>query len=213
MDCPGCGSVQSDGGNFCRKCGTALIAKPQVHDDTAGLSGVEGAAEPQVIKAGRGRAPANGSLSPAGGEPKWSRRGVLVAGLVVVVVLAGLVGAGRLERWPAAVFGQTGPATGTESGSGVLVPADAARVVTNLMSRDTATVRESLATSYSAQVSPASLAPPGTMIRVQRGSWEQRGGNARLRAVVTMRGRAPVTEIVYLVREGGRWRVLFTGAP
>jgi hypothetical protein len=213
MDCGGCGSVQSGGDNFCRKCGTALAAGPQAHNNIAELKGIEGAGEPPATKAGHGLPPADRPLSSPAKEPKRSRRRVAVAGLVVVIVLAGLSGAGWLERWPAAVFGQKGPTTGPEFGPGVPVPADAARVVTNLTSRNAATVRESLATGYSAQVSPASLAPPGTVIRVQRGSWEQKGGDARLRAVVTMRGRAPVAEVVYLVREGGRWRVLFTGAP
>jgi hypothetical protein len=93
------------------------------------------------------------------------------------------------------------------------VPAEAVTVVENLASRDPATVRDSLALSYSTQVNTAVLAPAGTQIRVQSGTWQQHGDEARLRAVVTVPGQTPVTEVVYLVREVGRWRVLFTDVP
>jgi hypothetical protein len=33
-----------------------------------------------------------------------------------------------------------------------------------------------------------------------------------VQAVVTLRGRAPLAETVYFVREEGRWRVLFADA-
>jgi hypothetical protein len=71
----------------------------------------------------------------------------------------------------------------------------------------------SLAAVYSAQVNAATVAPTGTRVRVQSGTWQQRGPYARLRALVTVPGQESVTEVVYLVREGGRWKVLFTGAP
>lgn len=93
------------------------------------------------------------------------------------------------------------------------VPADAVRVVTNVVSRDPVILRDSLARSFSGQVNRVVLAPAGTQIRVLPGTWQRRGSEARLRAVVTIPGRAPVTEVVYLVREEGKWRVLFTDAP
>lgn len=93
------------------------------------------------------------------------------------------------------------------------VPAAAARVATNVVSRDPATVRNSLAFIYSTQVNAAALAPTGTQMRVQPGTWQQNGDEARLRAVVTVPHRKPVTEVIYLVREEGQWRVLFIDAP
>lgn len=93
------------------------------------------------------------------------------------------------------------------------VPADATRVVTSLVSRDPATLKKALAISYSAYVNAAAVAPAGTRISVQPGTWQQHGGEARLRALVTVPGRSPVTEMIYLVREEGQWRVLFTDVP
>ena len=84
--------------------------------------------------------------------------------------------------------------------------------VANLASRNPAKVRNSLVTAYSAQVNAATVAPAGTRIRVQPGTWQQRGTYASLQALVTVPGQAPVTEVVYLVREEGQWRVLFTDA-
>jgi hypothetical protein len=105
------------------------------------------------------------------------------------------------------------PASGPAVPAPGPVPAAAAKVVVNVVARDPAAVRASLARTYSAQVSAATLAPAGTKIRVVQGTWQQIGDEARLRAVVTMPGRAPATEMVYLVREEGQWRVLFTDAP
>lgn len=93
------------------------------------------------------------------------------------------------------------------------VPAAAAKVVVNVVARDPATVRAALVRAYSAQVSAAALAPAGTEIRVVRGTWQRIGNEARLRAVITMPGRAPVSEMVYLVRQEGQWRVLLTDVP
>jgi hypothetical protein len=58
------------------------------------------------------------------------------------------------------------------------------------------------------QVKSGALAPPGTQILVQPGTWQQHGDEARLRAVVTVPHHKPVSELVYLVREDGQWRVL-----
>jgi hypothetical protein len=83
----------------------------------------------------------------------------------------------------------------------------------SLVSRNPAAVRTALASASTGQNNLAVLAPAGTRIRVQPGTWQEHGDMARLRAVVTMPHKAPVTEVVYLIREGGQWRVLFTGAP
>jgi hypothetical protein len=85
--------------------------------------------------------------------------------------------------------------------------------VVSLGSRNPVKVRKSLAAVYSAQVNTATVAPAGTQVRVQPGTWQQRGAYARLRALVTVPGQEPATEVIYLVREEGRWRVLLTGAP
>jgi hypothetical protein len=120
-----------------------------------------------------------------------------------VVVLAALGAAGWREHWPLALFGHANSPA----------PADAVRAVANLVSRSPATVRDSLAAVYSAQVNSSVLAPAGTQIAVQPGTWQQHGADASLRAVVTLPGRTPETEVVYLVREEGLWRVQFTSAP
>jgi hypothetical protein len=83
----------------------------------------------------------------------------------------------------------------------------------NLVSRDPATVRTALASANMGQSNLAVLAPAGTRIRVQPGTWQQHGDEAKLRAVVTVPHQARVTEVVYLIREGGQWHVLFTDAP
>lgn len=79
--------------------------------------------------------------------------------------------------------------------------------VTNLTSRNPAALRGALAAGY--PVSPGDAAPAGTTIRVQPGTWKQRGGYATVRAVVTLPGHAPLTETIYFAWEEGRWRVLF----
>jgi len=137
---------------------------------------------------------------------------MLAALAAVVVVLGGLAATGWREHWPPALFG---PASSHARTAAVAhgAPAVAIRAVANLVSRSPATVRDSLAAIYSTQVNAAALAPAGTKIRVLPGTWQQHGTDGSLLALVTVPGRAPVTEVVYLVQEEGRWRVLFTGAP
>ena len=79
--------------------------------------------------------------------------------------------------------------------------------VTGLISRNAATLSAALAVGY--PVSVGDVAPVGTTIRVQPGTWQQRGDYATVRAVVTLPGRAPLSETIYVIREEGRWRVLF----
>jgi hypothetical protein len=78
----------------------------------------------------------------------------------------------------------------------------------DLASRDPATVQSVLAAGY--DVSKSDLAPAGTSIRIEPGTWRQQGDDAAVLAVVTVPGHKPVTETVYLVRQEGQWRVLFT---
>jgi hypothetical protein len=202
MFCRSCGSAQPDEGSFCTRCGVRLAVP------------VEGP-EPTAYR------PPAGTFSraaPAEPPPRRRRGRALAFLAAAVVVLGGLAVTGWREHWPPGVFGATRSAT---QGSGASrsaasihsVPPDATRVVTNLVSRDPAKVRNSLAKSYSAQVSSAVLAPAGTQVRVLPGTWRQRGSDASMSVSVTVPGRAPVTETVYLVREGGRWRILFTDAP
>jgi len=113
-------------------------------------------------------------------------------------VLGALAVAGWLAHWPSDVFG------GSASAS---APADAVIVVTDLTARNPATLRAALATGY--PVKAGDVAPAGTSIRVQPGTWRQQGDYAIVQAVVTLPGRAPLTETVYLVRREGRWLVLF----
>ncbi len=131
-----------------------------------------------------------------------------------MVLLAALVVTGWMEHWPPVVFGPANPVAQAASQSVAGdAPASAVEVVANLASRDTAVVRNSLALSYSTQVSTAVLAPAGTRIHVLPSTWQQHGADASLRAVVSVPGRASVSELIYLVHEEGRWRVLFTDAP
>ncbi len=93
------------------------------------------------------------------------------------------------------------------------VPVDAAKAVTNVVSQDPAVVRDSVARSLVAQVSAGTLAPPGTRVAVQSNSWQQNGVRGHLLTTITVPHHSPVTAVFYLVREEGRWRVLFTDAP
>jgi hypothetical protein len=136
-----------------------------------------------------------------------------------VAVLGGLVLAGWLAHWPSGVFGGSarGLGAGRETASsavsastrppGASAPADAVAAVTGLTSRNPAALSAALAAGY--PVSAGDVAPAGTTIRVQPGTWEQRGDYATVRAVETLPGRPPLAETVYFVREEGRWRVLF----
>ena len=126
------------------------------------------------------------------------RRHRLAAFILAVAVLGALAVAGWLAHWPSDVFG------GSASAS---APADAVIVVTDLTARNPATLRAALATGY--PVKAGDVAPAGTSIRVQPGTWRQQGDYAIVQAVVTLPGRAPLTETVYLVRREGRWLVLF----
>jgi hypothetical protein len=131
------------------------------------------------------------------------RRHRLVAAFILAVaVLGALAVAGWLAHWPSGVFGG--------SARGVSTPTDAATAVTDLTSRNPATVRAALVAGY--PVNAGDIAPAGTSIRLRPGTWRQQGGYATVQAVVTLRGRAPLAETVYFVREEGRWRVLFADA-
>jgi hypothetical protein len=189
MDCRRCGSAQPDNARYCNQCGAPLAA-------VASEAGRASDPQPSGQLAGP-------STAPLEAPPPGRRRRILAAVAAAVVVLAALAVTGWREHWPAALFGRASSQA----------PADATRAVANLVSRSPATVRDSLAAVYSAQVNSGVLAPAGTRIRVQPGTWQQHSTDASLRALVTVPGRAPVTEVVYLVREEGRWRVLFTDAP
>lgn len=134
----------------------------------------------------------NGASSPL------RRYRVLAAFISAVAVLGALAVVGWLAHWPSGVFGGSGS---------VSAPAGAVTAVTGLASRDPAALRAALAVGF--PVSAGDVAPAGTSIRVQSGTWQQRGEYATVRAVVTLPGRAPLAETVYFVLEGGRWRVLF----
>ena len=127
--------------------------------------------------------------------------------------------AGWLTHWPSGVFGgsarsvSVGGATASSVASAstgptsASAPADALAAVNGLTSRNPAVLSAALAAGY--PVSAGDVAPAGTTIRVQPGTWQQRGNYATVRAVVTLPGRAPLSETVYFVRGEGRWRVLF----
>jgi hypothetical protein len=134
-----------------------------------------------------------------------NRSRALIIGAGVAVAVAVLAGATWLIRWPPGLF------AGSSGGSGAAaagVPSGAGRAVMDLASRDPATVRSALAAGY--DVSKSDLAPAGTSIRMEPGTWRQQGDDAAVLAVVTAPGRKPVTETIYLVRQEGQWRVLFT---
>jgi hypothetical protein len=135
----------------------------------------------------------NGAFSP----PRRHR--LMAAFILAVAVLGALVAAGWLAHWPPGVFGG--------AARGVSAPADAVTAVTDLASRNPAALRAALVAGY--PVNAGDLAPAGTSIRVQPGTWRQQGNYATVQAVVTLPGRAPLAETVYFFLEEGRWRVLF----
>jgi hypothetical protein len=194
MACHRCGSVQPDNASYCGQCGVPMAAVADPADTTEVLSSAGPPAVPVAIR----RSP--------------RRLKVLASAVVAVVVLSGLAAAGWRAHWPQALFGPTKSQAQTAAASAGM-PADAMSAVANLASRNPVKVRNSLAATYSTQVNAATVAPVGTRIRLQPGTWQQRGTYASLRALVTVPGQVPVTEVIYLVREVGRWRVLFTDAP
>jgi hypothetical protein len=83
------------------------------------------------------------------------RRHRLVAAFILAVaVLGALAVAGWLAHWPSGVFGG--------SARGVSTPTDAATAVTDLTSRNPATVRAALVAGY--PVNAGDIAPAGTML-------------------------------------------------
>jgi hypothetical protein len=122
-------------------------------------------------------------------------RRVPAALLSAVGVAGALVLAGWLAHWP------------VRTGSAGTPPPAAVTAVTGLTSRNSAALSAALAAGY--PVSAGDVAPAGTTIRVQPGTWEQKGDYATVRAVVTLPGRAPLAETIYFAQEEGRWRVLF----
>ena len=143
-------------------------------------------------------------------------------------MLGGLALCSWLAHWPA-LFGSSArgvstaraaapieapasanPASANPASTGptdTSVPTGAVAAVTGLTSRNPATLSAALAAGD--PVSAGDVAPAGTTIRVQPGTWQQRGNYATMRAVVTLPGRAPLPETIYFIREEGRWRVLF----
>src|SRR5450432_2959418 len=91
------------------------------------------------------------------------RRRMLAALAVATLVLGGLAVAGWREHWPPALVG---PANSHARTAAVVhgAPVEAITAVAKLVSRSPATVRDSLAAIYSAQVNAAALAPAGTRI-------------------------------------------------
>ena len=154
---------------------------------------------------------------------------LLAAFISTVAVLGALLLCGWLAHWPAGLFGgsargvstaraaassdapasanraSASPASTRPADTGM--PAGAVAAVTGLTSRNPATLSAALAGGY--PVSADDVAPVGTTIRVQPGTWQQRGDYATVRAVVMLPGRAPLSETIYFIREEGRLRVLF----
>jgi hypothetical protein len=92
-------------------------------------------------------------------------------------------------------------------------PSAAVKVVSDALSRDLAVVRNTLVPQLASRVNASTLAPAGTRVVVQPHSWRQYGDDASLRAIVTVPRHPAVTEVFYLIREEGKWRILFTDAP
>ena len=126
------------------------------------------------------------------------RHRLAAAFILAVAVLGALAVAGWLAHWPSGVFG------GSASAS---APAEAVTAVTDLTARNPATLRAALAAGY--PVTAGDVAPAGTSIRVQPGTWRQQGDYATVQAVVALPGRPPLAETIYFVRKEGRWLVLF----
>jgi hypothetical protein len=148
--------------------------------------------------------PASGTINfvmnlRAGVVSSPCRHRLLVAFISTVAVLGALTVAGWLAHWPSGVFGG--------SARSASAPAEAVTTVTDLTSRNPATLRAALAAGY--PVNAADLAPAGTSIQVQPGTWQQQGDYATVQAVVTLPGRAPLGETIYFLSRGERWLVLF----
>jgi hypothetical protein len=89
-------------------------------------------------------------------------------------------------------------------------PDDAVKTVEAFASSDVTTFRASLSSVTLAAAPDAVPPPPGTTVTIDRGSWRQRGDDAVVRVTGLDSDGKDVPTDVYLVREAGRWRVLFT---
>jgi hypothetical protein len=131
---------------------------------------------------------------------------VILSSAVAVILLVGLA---------VTVFTRTAhkrpDAKATQSTTGAEVPTEAVTATANLVSGDLRTVRAGVSRLIASRItSPAMLAPTGSTLQVDRHSWHQRGDDASLEATLSSPGRAPVRERLYLIREAGHWRVLFS---
>lgn len=130
----------------------------------------------------------------------------MIAAGMLALVLGGLAAMAVLDRstdrTPAA---EQGPTSTTEA------PTEAVAAVSNLVSGDLAKVRAGVSHFIAAKItSPTMLAPAGSTLQVDQRTWQRQGDNASLEAILTSPGQAPVRERIYLIREAGHWRVLFS---
>jgi hypothetical protein len=132
---------------------------------------------------------------------------ILFASVVLAVVLVGALLLGRVGDSQSS----RPNSQATRANSAVQAPAEAVTAATNLVARDLATVRSGMSRLMAARItSPTALTPAGSTLTVDRQSWRERGDNARLEIILESPGRRPVRHRLYLVREAGHWRILFS---
>ncbi|QRP42785.1 hypothetical protein [Amycolatopsis sp. FDAARGOS 1241] len=89
-------------------------------------------------------------------------------------------------------------------------PPQAVQAAQGLVSHDVTAVRASVTDLLATSLTPDDLAPAGTVLTVDKGTWKEDGNDASLQATVALPQQAPARVVVYLTRENGQWRVLST---
>jgi hypothetical protein len=130
------------------------------------------------------------------------RRVTVVAAAVLVAILAG-----SIVLWIAA---RNGPAPTGEPDVvlGGPVPAQAAQAARDVVSGDDGRMRAALSPAlHEVLPGPDAIAPAGSTVELDAGSWYQQGTHAAATGTLTTPGRAPHRVAVGFVSVDDRWRV------